>query len=119
MAELLLVAAFAAGYLGFALLALSLQRHWREVTGQAAGVPPPHAAIRLSGYAALAVAFALAVLRDGPAFGSVLGTLQLATSAVAVALTLSWRPHWLAALAGPFRRPVCTGRNRLNAGRQP
>ena len=99
MAELLLAAAFAAGYVGFALLALSLPRHWHEVTGQLAMPVRTCTAFRRIGAAGLGACFGLALWRDGAAFGCVLGVLLLSTSAVAVALTLTWRPQWLAAMA--------------------
>jgi hypothetical protein len=104
MAELLLVAAaFAAGYLGFTLLALSLERHRRELIGAAAAPPRRRATLRLAGSAALALAFGLAVMRDGAGFGSVLGVLLLAWCAAGVALTLGWRPNWLVAVARALR----------------
>jgi len=103
MAELLLGAAFAAGYLGFTLLALSLERHRRDLIGAAAAPPRRRATLRLAGYAALAVTFALAVMRDGASFGSVLGVLLLGSCAACVALTLGWRPRWLVAVARALR----------------
>ncbi|WP_230968998.1 DUF3325 family protein [Nitrogeniibacter aestuarii] len=99
MAELLLAAAFAAGYAGFALLGLSLPRHWREVTGQLAMPARSCTAFRRTGAAGLGACFVLALWRDGAAFGCVLGVLLLCASAMAVALTLTWRPQWLAAIA--------------------
>lgn len=102
-AGFLLVAACAAGYLGFALLALSLPRHWRDVTGAVPASPRRCALQRVVGYAALVLAFALVVMRDGAAFGSVLAILLLTAVATAVALTLSWRPKLLAAVARAFR----------------
>lgn len=104
MAELLLAAAFAAGFSGFALLALSLQRHRRELAGATDFAPRRLLALRVIGHAALLVSFVLAVLREGPGFGSVLGILLLILSAMAVALTLSWRPEWFAAPAKALLR---------------
>jgi hypothetical protein len=73
-----LVLAFAACYLGFALLALSLQRHWEEVTGQHELPPAVPGVLRALGYAALIAGLGLALWRDGASFGSVLWVFTLA-----------------------------------------
>jgi hypothetical protein len=103
VAELLLGAAFAAGYLGFALFALSQPRHWQAVAGRAAVAPSRPLALRMAGWSGLICAFTLVVLRDGAAFGSILGALLLAAGAAAVALTRSWRPKTLAPVARALR----------------
>lgn len=102
VAEVVLGAVLAAGYLGFALLALAQPRHWHAVTGRTEAPPRP-VALRRAGWSGVACAFALVVLRDGAAFGSVLGVLLLATCAAAVALTLGWRPKALTPVARMFR----------------
>jgi hypothetical protein len=98
----LLAAALAASGCGFACLALAMPRHWADVAGTA---PPTvtltarrSALLRIAGAAALALSFALALLRDGASFGSLLGLLVWSLGAVGVALTLTWRPHWLRCL---------------------
>jgi hypothetical protein len=88
----LLIAVLATAYLGFALLALSQARHWHEVTDAPL---PSQRLLRLWGGAALALALALALLRDGPAFGTVLWVIGASISAIAVALTLSGCPRAL------------------------
>lgn len=90
-----LALALAASCLGFACLALSLPRHWKDVTGELTPPPGRVTALRAIGYPALAVSLALTLLRDGASFGSVLWVLVLTAGAAAVALTLTWRPAWL------------------------
>ena len=86
-------------YLGFALLALSQTRHWRQVAGP---TPPSHGrviALRFAGSATIALSLVLALTRDGPSFGALLWATAISLAALTVALTLSWRPVWLAPLA--------------------
>jgi hypothetical protein len=85
----LLIAVLATAYSGFALLALSQARHWHEVTDAPL---PSQRWLRLWGSAALVLALALALMRDGPAFGAVLWVVIASISAIAVALTLSGCP---------------------------
>ncbi len=105
MAEsaVLLVAAFAAGYGGFALLALSLPRHWHDLTGQPRLPPGRRLRQRVAGYAGLVLACGLAAWHDGPAFGSLLAILLLTACAAAVAFTMAWRPQWLGGLVRVLR----------------
>lgn len=95
----------AASCLGFACLALSLPRHWRDVSGKAALSRRAVIGLRACGYFALAVSLAFALLRDGPSFGGVLWILALAVAAATVAFTLTWRLEWLrvAVRAAPRR----------------
>ena len=92
---LLLMLALVSSCLGFTALALSMSRHWQDVGGGAELPLERAAALRGWGGAALAASLAIALLRDGPAFGSLLGILLLCTGAFAVALTLTWKPTWL------------------------
>jgi hypothetical protein len=94
---------------GFACLALSLPRHWKDVTGTPALPPGRARTLRLAGYPLLGAAGALAVLRNGPSFGSILTVLVWTTSAWAVAFTLTYRPRWLRPLARLPGRPAPRG----------
>lgn len=85
----------AASCLGFACLALSMPRHWRDVTGEVALPAGRVTALRALGYLALAGSLALTLLRDGVSFGSVLWVLVLTAGAATVTFTLTWRPAWL------------------------
>jgi len=113
---LLLLAVFATAYAGFALLALSQGRHWASVVGT---VPPGRVLVivlRAGGGAMIALSLMLALMRDGPSFGSLLWATAISLAALAVAFTLAWRPGFLRPLArciAPFarsrlmRRPRC------------
>ena len=103
MAAALLMALVLASYGGFALLALSQDRHW-----QRAGGPLPFPArlvvpMRTLGYGLLLAALMLALLRDGAGFGSLVWATMLSIGALAVVGTLTWRAHWLRPLVRVFQ----------------
>lgn len=95
MTGVLLLALALASYGGFALLALSQDRHWERAGG--ARCCPERLAwpMRIAGYALLATSLALSLWRDGPGFGSLLWATMLSVGAVAVTCTLTWRANWL------------------------
>ena len=86
-------------YLGWGLLALGQERHWRRVAGTTSRTPFLILLLRGLGGVALAASFAIALLSDGPSFGTLLWVTMLSLSAIAVAFTLAWRPGWLRPLA--------------------
>ncbi|MEM1042755.1 MAG: DUF3325 domain-containing protein [Bacteroidota bacterium] len=96
---LLLAAGIAVAYVGFALLALSLDRNWKKVTK---AVPPASwTPSRAAGYVLLGLAVVPLFLRDEVvSFAIVSWVLWLGVAALAVAFTLTWQPGWLGALAG-------------------
>jgi len=96
---LLPVLVAASAYLGFALLALSQRRHWQRL----ASGGPPAAPLRVTGYGLLAASLGLAILGDGPGFGTLLWTMMLSLGAVGLVGTLTWRPDWLRPLARAIR----------------
>lgn len=100
----LLAAVLVSTYLGFALLALSQDRHWHHLGG--ARHCPVHAArtLRASGYALLLASLCLALVRDGPGFGVLLWATILTVCAFSVVCTLTWRPQWLRPLARFLQR---------------
>lgn len=91
--------AMAASCFGFACLALSMGRHWEELTGEITLSARRLAVLRMVGGLALAASLVLALLRDGPSFGSLIWVLSLTVGAIAVTFTLTWRPHWLRHMA--------------------
>ena len=101
---ILLVVLFAATYCGFALLAASQAKNWPRLMG--ASRRPWHVAgsLRAAGYGLLASSLALALMRDGADLGSLLWCTSLSISAIAVALTLTWRPQWLRVIVAPLLR---------------
>lgn len=89
------VLAVLASLCGFVLLALSQDRHWSAVTGLDEGQRVPSAPLRGGGLAAQAVACVLWVIAEGPGFGALLWGVSMTGTAMAIALTLTWRPQWL------------------------
>jgi len=90
-AMLLLLAVFISAYTGFACFALSQVRHWRAVIS---GSPPRRGVVlvlRSLGSMLLGASLALALVRDGPSFGSLLFATNLSLAALAVVFTLAWR----------------------------
>jgi len=104
---LLLLGVFAAAYAGFALLALSQQRHWNSVAGTTPPCRVQIIVLRAVGGAMIALSLVLALMRDGPSFGSLVWATAISLAALAVAFTLAWRPAVLRPLAlciAPFAR---------------
>ena len=102
MLELLLTCVAAAGiYLAFALLALSQEEHWAASVGTQPA--PPSARLRrrwrYAAGTALALAGALCVAGHGSGFGLLLWVLMMGAGIMAVAFTLSWKPHWQRGIA--------------------
>ena len=93
----MLLALTLASYLGFALLALSQDRHWQRAGG-AVPCPARVVPLRTLGYGLLLIALALALLRDGAGFGSLVWATMSSVGALAVVGTLTWRAHWLGPL---------------------
>ena len=102
---MLLVALLAAAYCGFAALARAQPRHWGRAIGQGAPSRRQVWRLRVGGYGLLALGLALALLRDGAGFGTVLWATTISVAAIAVTLTLAWRPRWARAIAAPFGLP--------------
>ncbi|WP_421997918.1 DUF3325 domain-containing protein [Reyranella sp.] len=91
----LLAAVLAAVYGGFATLAMSQDRHWHALGGGRHCPRRARIVLRLAGYGLLFVALVLSLVRDGPAFGSLLWATAVGAGALAVVATLSWRARWL------------------------
>jgi len=110
--SLLLLALFAAAYAGFVLLALSQARHWRTVVGAAALPRSRVLALRTIGGALIALSLLIALMRDGPSFGSLLWATAISLAALAVAFALAWRPRLLRPLAVAGRGLSLPGRRK-------
>jgi hypothetical protein len=98
---LLALSAAVACYAGFALIALTQERHWEEVSGRAfddAVVTTRKRAVWL-GSALLGVALGLSLQSQGPSFGVLLWVTVVCAAAFGVAFTLSWRPQALKPLS--------------------
>lgn len=104
MLEALLFAGlFATAYLGFLLLALSQKQNWKRVLPDAAAtVQPPSRRLRIAGSVLLTLSLALALFRDGAAFGSILWMIFLSIAGIAVAATLAAWPSRLRLVISVF-----------------
>ncbi|GBU18684.1 MULTISPECIES: DUF3325 domain-containing protein [Methylobacterium] len=81
-------------FCGLALMALSLDRHHRDVFG--ARVPAGRALpLRLGGWIAILGSLAAAMLVEGANFGPIQWIGALTGAGLAVVLILSYRPAWL------------------------
>jgi len=95
---LMLLAAVAASVAGMGWLALAMDVHWEQVRGDAPRRPACVACLRALGALALAASLALCLAVDHPSMAALVWVMALAAGALAVAMTLAWRPHWLAVL---------------------
>ncbi|UUZ68859.1 DUF3325 domain-containing protein [Polaromonas sp. P2-4] len=95
---LLTLAACIFALLGFALLALSQQRHLERVFES--NRPPAQniRAQRAIGFIAIGSNLPICISTQGASFGSLLWVILICAAAMAVALTLTWRPGWLRGL---------------------
>ena len=95
MMTLLLLAPSLAAYAGFACFALMNPEHWAQAGYEARGHATARVWLRPTGGLLLVLAWLACVWRDGPSFGSLLWCLLASAAALAVALTLTWRPSTL------------------------
>ena len=101
MCELfLMLAAGVAALWGFALLALSQERHFFRVFGSNIESAPAKSSQRATGFITIGLSLPACIAAQGGGFGSLLGVLLICATAMTIALTLTWRPHWLRRL--PF-----------------
>lgn len=93
------VVAFSFGIAGMGLLALSQKQHWERVLKPR---PYPSAGLRTLRIVAavgLGMSFALCIMADSPGLATLVWLMVLTVSALIVAFTLAYRPHWLGWLA--------------------
>lgn len=95
-----LIAATALALSGMAWLALAMEVHWGQVMHRpATQAPRTRQLLRGLGALALLLSLLACLMADRPSMAALVWIMLMADSAVAVALTLSWRPRWLRALA--------------------
>jgi len=97
------LAGFMAAWLGFALLALSQQRHFFHVHKENVPAALVLSGQRAIGFIAIGVSLVCCIAGQGASFGALLWVLSLSAAAMAIALTLTWRPYWLCWLAHALR----------------
>lgn len=99
---LLLAIAFLFGTCGMAWLALAMKGHWQQVKGDTVLADGTAVALRSLGVFALLVSWSLYVSVAPVSMASLAWIMSLGVSALAVTLTLTWRPRslaWLASVA--------------------
>lgn len=94
-------------WLGFAGLALSQDKHWAAVAGERKCPPLTRFALRRAGMAFLAVSVILTLARDGMSFGLLLWPMAAFAGALAISLTIAYRPRLMAGVA-QFARDTTT-----------
>jgi len=101
---LLLIAALLCCVIGLAWLGLAMDVHWHQVRGVQ---PLPNAAVpplRILGSLALLVSLLLCLRADHPSMAALVWIMALATSALVVTFTFTWRPQIFAPLVAWVRR---------------
>lgn len=81
--------------LGFALLALSQERHLAHAFAPDAPPDTRWRALRTAGFAAVCASLPVCIASEGASFGCLLWVVLISAAAMAIALILTWRPHWL------------------------
>ncbi|HSW04719.1 DUF3325 domain-containing protein [Aquabacterium sp.] len=97
-------------YLGFALLALSQERHWSTVSKTSVAQRVRRIGPAGTGLLAQPAALTLTIVAHGAGFGVLLWAVMISAAALAVAFTLSWRPQWLQPIARLLRISPTSGR---------
>lgn len=91
-----LIAAAALSFSGMAWLALAMEVHWGQVMHQhAEDAVRTRGRLRRLGAAALPLSLLACLMADRPSMAALVWIMLLAGSAVAVAMVLSRRAHWL------------------------
>lgn len=92
---LLLVAAGVACLLAMAWLALAMDDHWEQVHGRPRARPGARILLRGLGGLGLAASLLLCLTADHATIAVLVWLMLVPASAIAVAMTLAWRPAWL------------------------
>lgn len=114
MAEAIwLCMAVVAALLGMGWLSLSLDVHWRQVVAVASSRLPvqPGPRLRLMGALSLLASLFFCLFADHASMAVLVWVMLTASSAVTIAMTLTWQPRCLRLLALPWSS------NAMSAGR--
>ena len=98
---LLLSFAYLAGALGMAWFALAKLSHWRQVTGQQVQTEGARRALRIAGSAAAGVCLVLCLAADHISMAFLVWVMIQASTALGVAMILTYCPRWMSKLAFP------------------
>lgn len=104
--SLMLAAAYIASTFGLAFLALAMEVHWEQVQGDTLLPASSKTLLRGLGVADLIISLVLCLLADHVTMAALVWIMLLATGAVTVAFTLTWRPQWLAPLVAWLPQPA-------------
>ena len=97
---MMLSLAFFLSFIGLALLALAMERHWRQLRSAHSLTKTTARWMRILGSASLASSLGLCLAVDHASMASLVWIMTLAVSAFVLAMLLAWRPGWLAPLIG-------------------
>lgn len=97
----LLAFALLASLCGMGWLALAMDVHWAQVSGDAPARRHAPRRLRAAGGLALAASLALCLAADHASIAVLVWIMSLVAATLAVAFLLAVRPGWLAWLAGP------------------
>ncbi|HEU5133599.1 MAG TPA: DUF3325 domain-containing protein [Steroidobacteraceae bacterium] len=95
---MMLLLAFFLSFVGLALLALAMERHWRQLRATEPLTNSTARLLRIGGSIALASSLALCLTVDHASMASLVWIMTLAVSAFVLAMLLAWCPGWLAPL---------------------
>ena len=110
---LLMLAACVLALLGFALLALSQERHLELFFESNSNLNHNQWARRATGFIAISLSLPACIGAQGASFGSLLWVVLICAAAMSVALTLTWRAQWLRPLARATRLFFCIRPSQL------
>lgn len=99
---LLMLAACILALSGFALLALSQERHLERVFESNNPATHNSWAQHATGFMAVSLSLPACIAAQGASFGSLLWVMLICAAAMIIALLLTWRPHWLRQLFLPW-----------------
>lgn len=99
VAALLLTAALLVCVAGMAWLALAMEVHWEQVRADASLSRGGVWRLRAFGALALGAGLLLCLAVDHASMAALVWVMALGVAALMVALTLTWRPHWLGVFA--------------------
>lgn len=85
-------------FVGLALQALAMERHWRQLRSTQPLKRSMVRVLRIAGATSLTGSLALCLAVDHPSMAALVWVMTLALSAIALALLLAWRPGWLSPL---------------------
>jgi len=94
----LLACVLVANVVGLAWLALGLRAHWRQVRGDQPLKSASVRILRILGASSLAISLGLCLTVDHATIAALVWIMALASAALIVTFTLSWRPRSLAFL---------------------